>query len=329
MDRERVGPEPLTPGAEDRAAVEWLIRPLIPWTLRPTYLIGPPGSMKSYLALALGLGLCTGRVTIPGTAHSKGTGPVLYLDWEADRQTFERRLGTLARGYFSNPDGEGIDGIYYRPMRGPLADSRERQIIRALVAGEGIPLVIVDSAALAAGPGVDWAESAVKLTDILSRLGCATLVIAQQSWESIEEGRGRPFGSVLHQYAAGMAWAIRKGDDGIVTLKRTKFSEGEERGIITLWPAWEPTSLRFLDAAPKEQWSVPLRPTGYVIPGPPPTPSEADPAPDTDKGERERLLAIVGDRNRPTHEIISILMGTGMSRRTAFRRLDFLRGRTL
>lgn len=242
----REGSRELLPAPADRAPIPWLVEGFLPNTLRPTYLVGPFGSMKSYLSLAMGLSLTAGHVAVLRLVPAR-MARVLYLDFETDEPTFQRRLGNLARG-LRLPEGESVPGLFYMRATGTLASMLHE--VRAEVAKNGVRLLIVDSAALAAGVDVDFAEAAVRLNDTLGRIGVPALVIAQQSWESIEGGKDtRPYGSVLHSYAAGMIWGIRR-QDGLLIVTQGKASDEAGGRRFALRDEWteDPLSLRFRSA---------------------------------------------------------------------------------
>src|SRR3990170_410912 len=194
--------EGLLAGPADEARPRMLLEPLVPYTLRPTYLVGPFGSLKSYLALALAYALAEGRVVVPGVLPAR-IAPVLYMDWETDTATFQRRLGMLVRALQPRDpeaarranqlyrrmfpslalpggafEGDRVPGLLYRRMAKPLADPDNAYEVREFVRKRGVRLVVVDSAALAAGVEVDFAEAAVRLTESLNRIPAAALGIA-------------------------------------------------------------------------------------------------------------------------------------------------------
>ncbi len=107
-----------------------------------TSLYGPHGEGKGWLAVRLAACVEAG---IPFCGLGVRQAPVLYLDWEADRWTFQRRLKAVCRGLgLDHP----IPVRWYKPP-GTIADTIH--YVAEYVQREGIGLVIWDSIGHAGG----------------------------------------------------------------------------------------------------------------------------------------------------------------------------------
>lgn len=101
----------------------YFIEPVMPLG-QPTVIHGDGGAFKSGLAMALGLAGYHG-ISLPGLGAPAVTGPCLYLDFETDQPTAERRAYLLARGL--GVSGEGA--IIYQHMTGPLVDELSSRVV--------------------------------------------------------------------------------------------------------------------------------------------------------------------------------------------------------
>ncbi len=185
----------------------WLIEGILA-KRRSTVWFGDGASTKTYEALAAILRLQTGAVfldeyqgwadgggramTVPAVRTLESEVPALYVDWENDEQTFQHRMGRLAQGMGIDDAWLAQMPIYYWDARGvPLAD-----MVRALqvkIEKDGIRLLVIDSAALAAGGEPEKSDSAIRFFGALSRLGqdLTTLIVAHVPKESDTR---KPFG---------------------------------------------------------------------------------------------------------------------------------------
>jgi hypothetical protein len=116
---------------------------------------GQGGTLKSYLGLIIAFMVSTGLPVHERVAEAFG--PVVYLDYEADKQTFDRRWTMLCR--FLGLGSTSHAGVYYLPGRGiPLADQID--LVARRVEREGSPLLIIDSASRATA-GLNSDEASV------------------------------------------------------------------------------------------------------------------------------------------------------------------------
>jgi hypothetical protein len=180
---------------------DWLLKGWIP-AGDTSVLYGGGGSCKSYLALLMALSGLTGcRIAGSEQWAISPLRSVLYLDWEARRQTHIKRMTYLARGMgMSVVPGMPVSGMLYRPMSRALTDSMPA--IRRDVVQHHVDLVIVDSLSAACGAEPESADAAIRTMNALRSLEPATrLVIAHITKASAELERGQPtpYGSTFVQ----------------------------------------------------------------------------------------------------------------------------------
>ena len=188
--------------------VEYLLRPDFLERGTSTLLFADGGSGKSYLATALAVTVASGQ-PLGGMVAAVGPAPVLYLDWESDDATFWRRCNALTSG----AESAIPDGLIYRAMSGKLSNSIEE--IKSYVDVNKVEMVVVDSAALAAGDS-EASTDATQLIDTLRSMGTTSLVIAHVP----EADASRPFGSAFWRNGPRSVWRLSRDEDGgeILTL---------------------------------------------------------------------------------------------------------------
>lgn len=183
---ELIRPGPIT-------SPSFLVEPLLLEGL-PTVLFGPGKTGKTLLAMAISKMVKEGREIegLPFKLHKSG--PVLYLDWESSRMAFEMVWRKLVP-----QDCE----IYYRSCALPLYD--DLQQIQDLVLEINPVLIVLDSAALAAGGELNSAESATSLYRAIKILGRTTLIVAHCP----KSGASTVIGSTYFTNLARSVWEIR------------------------------------------------------------------------------------------------------------------------
>jgi len=165
-----------------------------------TSLIGYGESGKSMLALAVALTVSTGRAGFLGVGP-RLQGPTLYLDWEADQQTIDHRIGQLCASLHQPPPND----LLYRQERLPLW--RSVTALTRHIATEGVRLLIVDSVMLARG-GEQSAfspESTLQLYAALRALGPPALLVDHRTKHGNDPG---PYGSVANLNSLRLAWGV-------------------------------------------------------------------------------------------------------------------------
>jgi hypothetical protein len=182
------------------SSVPFQVNPII-YRGHQTLWYAPGGSLKSYLGLYVALVACHG-------AQEHGLAavacPVLYLDWELNKETIGGRLAALRRGHPGLcqrvPD--------YLRCEAPLHQDVHR--IAAHVAAHRIGLVIVDSVAMAAGGDLHSPDAAIKLQQALRQLGCASLVLAHVAKATPESGERSAYGTVFFRELARNVWELER-----------------------------------------------------------------------------------------------------------------------
>lgn len=172
----------------------WLIEPVVRVGL-PTVLFGDGGHGKSTTALMLASTLLSG-MEIAGF-RPLWTAPVLYLDWETDREEIDDSLKGLRAGH-----GIDIPDIIYRREIWPLAQTY-RQAQR-VIAQEQVQLVVIDSLGAACGGEPESAEVALRFFGALRSLNCAAIVLHH---ENRKEGY---YGSPYVRNSARLMFRLRK-----------------------------------------------------------------------------------------------------------------------
>ena len=166
---------------------------------------GPGGTGKTYLDLLLAVGIAKGCDIFGQPCIQR---PVLYVDYESTAVRIKARLLRILEGM--DLDWADLPFTYW-PGRGrPLAEmvpALQRKI-RETDTG----LLIVDSAALAAGGEPEKAEVALRYFNALAALEIPSLTIAHVT--KAEEDQ-HPFGSVFWHNSARLTWNIKiEHDEG-------------------------------------------------------------------------------------------------------------------
>jgi hypothetical protein len=209
--------------------VPYLLNPLI-FEECQTLIYAPGGSCKSFLALFFAL------VAIHGTHHAGIRGlrtPVLYLDWELNKEIVGGRLRALQNGH---PELANLVP-YYRRCENPLHLDAYR--IAAEVAAKGVKLLIVDSAAMACGGDLASPDAAIRLEQVLRRIGCASLVLAHVSKGTQEGQEKSAYGTVFFRELARNVYELLKADGEnpariVLTHKKHNFSAKQDPLCLAL-----------------------------------------------------------------------------------------------
>jgi len=178
-----------------------------PWLYEPflrgnnaTLFYGDGGEGKSTLVAAMLLSIASGTSVLPGgTVHKQG--PVLFLDWESDADSFVRSIKGLAAGKnITIPK----DSILYRRMHGSLEDYQD--VIQRDVSEHGIVAVATDSLVALAGGDVNESEAARIYFNIMRSLGVTSVGITHTT-----KGQdNKPFGSAFYWNYARSVFLVKK-----------------------------------------------------------------------------------------------------------------------
>lgn len=171
-----------------------------------TWLYGPGGTGKTTLLIALALSLASHREIVPGIAPG-GKGPVLYLDWETDREQFRARASSIAKAA-----GVGSVKISYRRCDRPLAE--ETELIGELIAAKEIVLLVVDSAGLALGHASEYVDQSEPVKEFFRacRFLHTTVLVADHvaKTDRRRTTSATPIGSIYKENLARTTWEIRR-----------------------------------------------------------------------------------------------------------------------
>ena len=143
--------------------------------------------------------------------------PVAYLDWETSKESFWRRINGLANGMnIAIPED-----IHYRAMSGKVAANTAD--VQAFIEANKIGLVIIDSAAYAAGES-EASQPVTEMFDAIRTWQTTALVIAHVPKAGDSD---RPFGSVFMRNGPRSVFKITSDTDHsdnwrIVTLRNVK-----------------------------------------------------------------------------------------------------------
>ncbi len=186
--------------------LDWLINPLIE-AGGATRLIAAGGSGKSLFAMAACLTVATGRQFLP-LEPGKTTGPTLYLDWETNAATHARRIAALCAPLQADLPAKNL--LLYRSESVPLF--RSAQAIRRVCDRQGVRMIVVDSAKMAAGPsggsGSSAEDSTLNLYLALREIGRPALIIDHKTKADIAKGKTGGYGSVFYENLARLQWEM-------------------------------------------------------------------------------------------------------------------------
>ncbi len=174
----------------------WLLRPLIVGRL-PTVIFGDGGSLKSYVALAALIDMCSDSSLLGMTTATQQR--VAYLDWEFDAWEHKGRMRRLL------PEPAELPDIVYVPCSGPLRDQVDR--LQQILREKAITEVVIDSVGLACDGPPEEAEAALGFFQALRALDVGAVCIAHANRAGDTD---RPFGSVYWHNSARMTWYVKR-----------------------------------------------------------------------------------------------------------------------
>ena len=195
------GPEPIALAAVEPQQAPFVLRPIV-GGVGATNIAGAGGVGKSMWALACAASVASGSGDWTGTTVMR-SGPVIYVDWEADSDTHAVRLQALAAGV-------GLDApadLHYIAADTPLrmwAPALSRRCAQLEAA-----LVVIDSVMLARAGDAMGNTDTIAFYSALRTLPCPSLLVDHQSREALKEGRNAAFGSVTNENSARMMWTMR------------------------------------------------------------------------------------------------------------------------
>jgi hypothetical protein len=176
-----------------------------------TVLYGDGGSLKSLMALAIGLAGIRGEPIAPAAVWCVSPiSSILMLDWESDAEDHNARLWGLCAGYGVDPDLLG-ERIAYREMTRPLHEVLPQ--IKHQLAEKPADLLIIDSLLKAAGDEPLDVTASNRVMSAIRELQTTTIAISHISHDSARStGQARIIGSVMYGNAARSAVECRAED---------------------------------------------------------------------------------------------------------------------
>ena len=212
-----------------------LVRGFVPRN-DPLTIFADGGSGKSTYAAAIALSVMTGKEVLPGLPPL-ADGPILYLDWESNKNEHGHRLQGLARHLgLTLPER-----FYYR--RNYRAFTDDLTAFRREVARLRPVLTIIDSAVPASGDDIKESASPRLLFNGLRALSeeMASLVLAHMSKAEAEkdQGRSRVMGSVMYENLSRSVWegrpsALAPPDTLVTGFYHRKMNGGRRRNPFAL-----------------------------------------------------------------------------------------------
>lgn len=221
---------------------QFLIKPILPLN-QPSIIFGDGGVGKGHVAMLLSIIAQLPYESNPlGLTTLNTATNVLYLDYESDRDEFERTLSGLCKGMDQSV------GLKRLQMAQKLSSSVDQ--IRKKVIEDSIGLLIIDSLAPASGGTINEAEPALELYAALRTLPNVTCLLIAHNSKDIEKKKS-VYGSVFFTNLARSVWEVRKSQEAgdsemVLSLTHRKanrklelpiglcFSFDEERNIITV-----------------------------------------------------------------------------------------------
>lgn len=168
---------------------------------------GMGGSGKTFLSLEMGLSVAF-NLPFLGYMPSR-TGNVLFIDYESNHRDFFDRLSLLAANKNLLPADLDKRMFRFDPEGLPFHDIKN--ILRREIQSRHIVMIIIDSAALAAGGEPESAAIATRLFNSINSLKVCTLLIAHRT--KSEDSEKYPFGSVFFYNSARIVWYVKSDQE--------------------------------------------------------------------------------------------------------------------
>lgn len=259
----QVGPSPSLIGLSEERGTNWMIEGLVE-EHQTTSIYGDGEVGKSWLVLAACVSAATGHEIVPGWRPVRKVTP-LYLDWETDAETMNRRVRMICRGA-----GLPYVPIPYVACDGPLADQIEWLMER--VHADDIGLIAVDSveAAMAGSrsEGADMNDPASKVNQVLRKVGKSALLVDHvNSLNAAAKGlAGKAYGSIFKRNWVRISYEVKRTHEaqgageahlGVFNTKRNNGPRFDAVGLrwtinddLTAWGTEEITDAALTVALP-------------------------------------------------------------------------------
>jgi hypothetical protein len=191
----------------------WLLSDLVSG-VGATSIFGAGGSLKSLLAMAIGISVAANSSS-PLNRQPRKHGTVGYLDWEADAATHKERLEAICRGsHLDMPEA-----LHYRREAMPLR--RSAPAIARWCDETDCVLLIVDSVMLARGGDAFGPEETLAMYAALREINRPALLVDHVKKEAKGRGGQGAYGSVVNENSARLQWELKRTDlpDGEAGLR--------------------------------------------------------------------------------------------------------------
>jgi hypothetical protein len=214
----------------DQQPVAWLVKGFLEQDTLAT-LFGPPETLKTFIALSLGLAIATGRDWYGNEV--KHAGPVLYLCGEGQRGIARRVKAWLIRNQEQTPP------FYVSSGPAALLDAMSLAAVETAAAEipDGPPvLIIVDTLNRNFGNGdenstSDMTRFVAALDRLKARFGCAVLLVHHTGLAATDRGRGN---SSLHG-AVDFQYTVKRESDTVI-LSCSKAKDHERPADLAFTP---------------------------------------------------------------------------------------------
>jgi len=214
-------------------APEYVVKPILYKGL-PNIIFGDYASLKTLSAMVLAY-----IAQLPYTDNELGLMPsnptathCLWLDYEAQSDSFKRQWTAIQRGFMPDTELENI--ILYKEMTVPLADAIPS--VRDEMINNNIEMLIIDSLGPAAGGNLNDPEPALRYHQALRTLGATSLTLAHNS-KDLNTDTKSIFGSVFFSNLARSIWQCKAEKEPMdnratVSLKNIKASLSQLHGAL-------------------------------------------------------------------------------------------------
>ena len=223
-------------------AAKHMIDPLL-LTNSHNMLYGNCGLGKSWVSLYFAVLVASGQTHNGFTAEP---GDVLYLDYETHEDDMNDRFKALCKGM-----NISSSKLHYRFAKRAITDDVDSLMDK--IQETDAKLIIVDSAAPAAGGEAEKSNTAKNYHNALRELEITALTIAHVSKaDSREDGTSAPYGSIFYRNLPRNIWEIKQGETYTRTVKelglfQTKYNSGAGE---------DPIGLRFTFDDPRDAHEV-------------------------------------------------------------------------
>jgi hypothetical protein len=206
---------------EEPQPITYLLHPFLEQN-EHTVLAAYGGSTKSLFGLASAISIADGVTILPGTDVGKKA-KTLYIDYEANKQTHERRYRSLIAG---NEVTDITQNIAYLKLHSVIMDAADAVI--SMIRKHNFEFVVIDSASRAVGGETVDEGSVISYFNMCAAFKTTVLTIAHKPKD--ERSRG-PSGNSHWYHQARSYWEVLKDqthgkDEVSIAFKHEKSNNG-------------------------------------------------------------------------------------------------------